>query len=82
VYKVIIGLITLLFMSGCEDKTSQETVLEEPFYQEQWAIHYDRAFYTAYNIDKDAHIHAKKAFSELSAQGVKIAIIDVGLDAN
>jgi len=59
-----------------------EKIPDEPFYQEQWAIHYDRAFYEAYAINPDAHIHGQNTMQQYTGKGVKIAVIDVGLDVN
>lgn len=65
---------------GC--KNSSSTVQDEPFYQEQWAIHYDKAFYDAYAVDQDAHIYGENTMSKYTGRGVKIAIIDIGLDTD
>ncbi len=54
--------------------------VEEPLYQEQWAIHYDKPFYDAYDIDKEAHIHLGEYDKKYSGKKIKIAIIDSGFD--
>lgn len=71
-------LFFVIVFYGC--KNSSTIVEDEPFYQEQWAIHFDKAFYDAYAIDQDAHIHGEKTMSKYTGRGVKIAIIDIGLD--
>lgn len=69
-------LCCLTFFVSC----SNENMEDEPLYQEQWSIHYDKAFYEAYDIDKDAHIHAEKSLLSYTGKGVKIAVIDMGID--
>jgi subtilisin family serine protease len=54
----------------------------EPFFQEQWTYHYDKAFYDAYKIHKNAHIHIGDYAKKYTGKGVKIAIIDAGFDIN
>jgi subtilisin family serine protease len=85
---LILFLISVLLI-GCnsnKDKTTDynKTILiqKEPLYQEQWALHYDKPFYNAYEIDKDAHIHGEETMSRYSGRGVKVGIIDLAIDAN
>ena len=54
---------------------------DEPYYSQQWSINYNSTFYTQNNIDIDAHIHAGDLLKSYDGRGVKIAIIDDGLDA-
>jgi len=54
--------------------------IEDPFYQEQWYLHFDADFYNLYNIDPDAHIHAADYLIQHTGIGIKVAIIDDGLD--
>ena len=61
---------------------NKQKEIEEPLYQEQWSIHYDKPFYDAYNIDKDAHIHLGEYDKKYSGKNIKIAIIDSGFDVN
>ena len=68
----------LLLLLGCNNKNNSPT--PEPLYQEQWAIHYNKPFYEAYNIDPNAHIHSKGV--AYTGRGIKIAVIDIGLDKN
>ena len=71
---LILGCLLLL---GCHNNKS---VAPEPLYQEQWALHYDQAFYEAYEIDVDAHIHGDHVLNTYTGKGVKVAVIDIGLD--
>lgn len=64
-----------LFLLGCNGSNNVEP---EPLYQEQWSIHYDKPFYDAYNIDPNAHIHTEGV--AYTGRGIKIAVIDTGLD--
>jgi subtilisin family serine protease len=68
----------LFLLLGCNSKNNLPT--PEPLYQEQWAIHYNKPFYDAYNIDPNAHIHTKGV--TYTGRGIKIAVIDIGLDKN
>lgn len=90
--KLVLLVVFFLFL-GCNsnDKDTNKTIdnnrtnfltQKEPLYQEQWALHYDRAFYKAYDIDKDAHIHAKESMKKYSGRGVKVGIIDLDIDDN
>lgn len=68
----------LFLLLGCNSKNNLPT--PEPLYQEQWAIHYNKPFYDAYNIDPNAHIHTEGV--AYTGRGIKIAVIDIGLDKN
>ncbi len=70
-------LLISIVISACDNEVEQKA---EPLFQEQWAIHYNKAFYDAYNINPDAHIHAESVFAEFTGKGIKIAVIDGGLD--
>lgn len=74
--RLLLGFVIPLFLASCIGESSPD----EPFYQEQWAIHYDRPFYEAYAIDPDAHVHGESMLNRYSGKGVKVAIIDVGVD--
>ena len=54
----------------------------EPLHQEQWALLYDKPFYDAYNINKDALVHFGKYIKKYTGNHVKVAIIDEGFDVN
>jgi len=58
------------------------TEKQEPFYQEQWALHYNKPFYDAYNINKNSHIHIEDYNKKYTGKKIKIAIIDAGFDTN
>jgi len=79
--RVVVLCMAFIFVLGCGGGSNSSKV-DEPLYQEQWAIHYDKAFYAAYEINKEAHIHASDSLSSFTGKGVKIAIIDIGLDPN
>ncbi len=77
--KLFVFIIIILFFVACDKNTSIE---DEPLYQEQWALHYDKAFYDAYAINTDAHVHGSNSFKHYTGKGVKMAIIDIGFDKN
>jgi len=76
----ILFIIIFFIFIGCNNNSSKQT--NEPLYQEQWALHYDKAFYDAYGINKDAHIHGSNSLNNYRGKGVKVAIIDIGFDKN
>jgi subtilisin family serine protease len=74
----MIKFLPLLLLLSCNESFQRE----EPFFQEQWAIHFDKPFYKAYGIDKDAHIHGEQSLKNFTGKGVRVAIIDTELDVN
>jgi len=77
--KLFLFILTILFFAACNKNTSEK---DEPLYQEQWALHYDKAFYDAYAINTDANVHGLNSFKHYTGKGVKMAIIDIGFDKN
>jgi len=55
---------------------------KEPYEYQQWYIEHNTTFYQQNGIDEDAHIHADNLLSTYTGNGIKIAIIDDGLDVN
>jgi len=80
----LLFLTALIVLSGCGggagggDDTS--SIGDEPYYYQQWYLNFNRDFYEAYNIDPDASIHLGDYKDEYTGKGVKVAIIDDGLD--
>jgi len=54
--------------------------VHDALYPQQWSLHYDREFYTANNIHPAAHIHGGDYLDIYRGAGIRIAIIDDGLD--
>ncbi len=52
----------------------------EPLYYQQWYLDANETFYYENGIESDAHIHTNGLLSELTGEGVKIAVIDDGLE--
>jgi len=85
--KTFFVLLSLLIV-GCggtstdnSDTNMSSMSLEgEPYYGQQWYLHYERIFYAQNNIDPNAHINGANLLQTHSGKGVKIAIIDDGLD--
>lgn len=65
-------------LTGCNGEGTQ--AVTEPLYQEQWALHYDKPFYDAYGIDPEAHIHGETSMAAYRGRGIRVAVIDVGID--
>ena len=91
---LLIIVISLLFI-GCggggestdvesNSSTPKPQIIskQEPYYYQQWYLDYNKTFYDENGIDKDANIHPGSYLKKYSGDGVKIAIIDDGLDVN
>ncbi len=85
-----LSLIALsLFVLGCGGGGSSEdgkdtivlkSKIADPSYEYQWYLHRNDTFYSANNINYNAHIHPKDYFRKYRGKGIKIAIIDNSLD--
>ncbi len=64
------------------DPISQNSVLDEPYFKEQWSIYEDARFYRQKRITQGASIMSGDTLNTYRGRGVKIAIIDDGLDMN
>lgn len=53
---------------------------DEPYYNQQWYLEHNNALYSQNNIDDNAHVNVGNLLRIYSGKGVKIAIIDDGLD--
>ena len=87
--KRVFLVLAFLFLSACgsSSKSGSPSIPHssdgtEPLFFEQWAIHYDQAFYMQNSINKEAHIHAEKSMATYTGKGVKLAIIDIGFEVN
>lgn len=79
--------VSLLFFVGCGGESGSSSsssndvkVSSEPFFYQQWYLSKDEAFYTQNAIDDEAHIHVDNLLNRYTGDGIKIAIIDDGLD--
>jgi len=79
--KIVAYLSILLFLIGCE-RSDSSSVVNEPYYYQQWSINYDADFYHSNSIEIDAHIHAGELLKSYRGSGIRIAVIDNGLDTN
>jgi len=52
----------------------------EPYYYRQWYLDYNKIFYDENGIDKDANVHIGDYLKKYNGDGIKIAVIDDGLD--
>jgi len=80
-FLILIGIFVFV---GCSNDATNETdsslVSNEPYYYQQWYLEYDSNFYTLNSIDSNAHIHSENLLNTYTGDGVKIAVIDEGLD--
>lgn len=67
-------------ISWGESSESSLLVNQEPYITQQWAIYEDTRFYNRNGIDAQASINAGSLLDTYRGRGVKIAIIDDGLD--
>ena len=58
----------------------EDNFTQGEYFNQQWAIRYDKDFYNANNIDQNAHINPTNAYSNFTGNGVTVAIIDDGFD--
>ena len=56
------------------------TLKSEPYYYQQWYLDKNNTFYNQNNIEVNASIHSGKLLKSYTGKGIKIAIIDDGLD--
>ena len=59
--------------------TNEKHFIKDPYFSEQWYLEINSTFYTTNNIDENASIHFGTNY-KYTGKGVKIAIIDDGLD--
>ncbi|MBT5935636.1 S8 family serine peptidase [uncultured Sulfurimonas sp.] len=81
--KYIILLIISLFIIGCGNGSNNNTEIKvenEPYFYQQWYLDINEAFYLENGINSEAHIHPSDLLTQLSGDGIKIAVIDDGLD--
>ena len=63
-----------------ESEESNASLTQEPYIREQWALYVDDIFYGRNSINANASITAGALLDAYRGRGVKIAIIDDGLD--
>jgi len=84
--RIVVYLSFLLFFVGCSGNDSstveRKSVINEPYYYQQWAINYNKDFYQENSINSEAHIHTGDLLESYRGYGVRVAIIDDGLDMN
>ena len=87
--KHAILFIISLFIVGCgggsegntgNDNGATDIKVLEPYFYQQWYLDVDEDFYAQNGINGEAHIHPHDVLTKLSGYGVKIAVIDDGLD--
>lgn len=70
-----------------EDKTEQadktpivKTDIKDRYFPQQWYLAKNDEFYALHGVDENAHIHGEKYYGTYQGRGVKIVVIDDGLD--
>ena len=61
-------------------KTLNITLKSEPYYYQQWYLENNTTFYGKNSINENAHINSGNLLKSYTGKGIKIAIIDDGLD--
>jgi len=81
--KYFFFLLFSLFFTNCNDKvfSAFTPFFIEPYLYQQWYLDKNDTFYAKNGIDSDAHIHPSNILDTYRGRGIKIAIIDNGLDA-
>lgn len=82
ILKYIIAFIIIFFFIGCNSNSDSisDKLLLEPLYEQQWYLNYNQEFYSNNNINNEAHIHSNNLLTKYRGKGIKIAVIDDGLD--
>lgn len=84
--KKLFLFISIIFFIGCQDSDKNSysdidlDIQKDPLYYQQWYLDKNDTFYLENGIDDEAHINAGNILSTNSGRGIKIAIIDDGLD--
>ena len=68
--------------SNITQDSSDTNISQEPFFYQQWYLDKNDTFYNQNSIDKDANIHPASLLQTYGGRGIKIAVIDDGLDVN
>lgn len=83
----VLFFIILVFLVGCDSGSGSSTygveddkLYSELYYPQQWYINKDESFYTQNAINDEAHIHTGDLLTQYRGTGIKIAVIDDGLD--
>lgn len=63
-----------------ESPADETKVSLEPLFYQQWYVDKNETFYTQNGINSDAHIHPGSLLPQHRGGGIKIAVIDDGLD--
>ncbi len=83
-YLSVIGLLSSLLFSSCSDNDTimddTTTPFSEPYISQQWYLYKDNLFYEQHAVNNDAHIHIGDSLQTYSGKGIKVAVIDDGLD--
>jgi subtilisin family serine protease len=88
----LFSFFSMLFLLGCggggsssgeiliEEITPRTSLMEEPYILEQWALLRDDSFYATNAVEESASVNASDYLENYRGRGVRIAIIDDGLD--
>ena len=90
-FKLLLLLLPILILnSGCgsyynvdddeEDIVPNPEVKHDKYYYQQWYLDRNITFYNQVGINEDAEIHAEYTKANYIGLGIKVAIIDDGLD--
>jgi len=78
-----IYLLVILFFTACaENKDDTVKSLNNVLMYSQWSLYKNNSFYKEQNIDTEASIHHKHNIENFTGNGIKIVVIDDGLDTS
>ncbi len=78
-----ISFVVLLIFIGCDNNSNNNlNILNNPLQCYQWSLYKNQDFYIQHNIDNNASINHKQNINKYTGKGIKIVVIDDGLDTN
>jgi len=97
-YTSLISFLIVIFLNACGGSSpssssinpieinasldNNSSILNEPYFVQQWYLYKNQAFYTRNRINTDANIHTGDILESYKGRGIRVAIIDNGFDMN
>jgi len=82
-FTILLSVTSSLFFISCSDNVAVNDTTNsftEPYTYQQWYLYKDDLFYEQHAVNNDAHIHVGDLLQTYTGKGIKVAVIDDGLD--